>query len=426
MNRVARPLAVAAVCLGLVAAACGDDEDTVDDTVSAEASTVESAPSTDAPTTDSTAPSDDSGGSAGVEVPTAPMSDADAAVIDNGSMEALAAGEGVIPGMWVGVWDPAKGVHLAAYGDAVAEETAATIDDSGRIGSITKTFTATAVLQQVAAGTLALDDTVADVLPDLAAELPDIADITVEQLLAMQSGIPEYEFLVVPEVLANPTEPIDLDEVIVETVEGGVEPAGTPGYSTTNYLILGKMLEELTGQPSEDVLNELATDAGLTTTVLTVGSDIEMSDPSSAGYVNDIGVEYLAAEGIDVEPLGDVSSYNPNWGGVGGSMYSTIEDLGAWAATGFGNDLLPPELAAQRLEAAPLGEIGVDYGLGLIDYGNGWYGHGGSILGWDSVAAHNPETGAVFVAYVNEYGASLAFAGPALAAFPDLAGLFGI
>ena len=433
VNRVARRVAVAAVCLGLVAAACGDDEDTVDDTISAEASTVESAPtsdapttdSTDAPTTDSTAPSDDSAGSAGVEVPTAPMSDADAAVIDDASMEALAAGEGVIPGMWVGVWDPAKGVHLAAYGDAVAEETPATAEDSGRIGSITKTFTATAVLQQVAAGTLSLDDTVADVLPDLAAELPDIADITVEQLLAMQSGIPEYEFLVVPDVLANPTEVVDLDEVIVETVEGGVEPEGTAGYSTTNYLILGNMLEELTGRPSEDVLNELAADAGLTTTVLTVGDEIEMSDPSSDGYVNEIGVSYLAAQGINVEPLGDVSSYNPNWGGVGGSMYSTLEDLGAWAATGFGNDFLPPELAAQRLEAAPLPE-GIDYGLGLIDFGNGWYGHSGSILGWDSLAVHNPETGAVFVAYTNEYGASNAFVGPVLAAFPDLASLYGL
>jgi D-alanyl-D-alanine carboxypeptidase len=421
-------VAVAAVCLGLVAAACGDDEDTVDDTVSAEASTVESAPitdSTDAATTDSTAPSDDSGGSAGVEVPTAPMSDADAAVIDDAAMAALAEGAGEVPGMWVGVWDPAKGVHLAAYGDAVAEETPATIDDSGRIGSITKTFTATAVLQQVAAGALSLDDTVADVLPDLAAELPDIADITVEQLLSMQSGIPEYEFLVVPDVLANPTEPIDLDEVIVETVESGVEPAGTAGYSTTNYLILGKMLEELTGQPSEDVLNDLAADAGLTTTALTVGDDIEMSDPKSAGYVNEPAALELQAQGIDVEPLGDVSSYNPNWGGTGGSMYSTIEDLGAWAATGFGNDFLPPELAAQRLEAAPLGEIGVNYGLGLMDFGNGWYGHTGEILGWNSIAANNPETGATFVAYVNESGSLLATFGTAIVAFPDLLSLVG-
>ena len=172
------------------------------------------------------------------------------------------------------------------------------------------------------------------------------------------------------------------------------------------------------------MLNELAADAGRTTTVLTVGDDIDMPDPSSAGYVNEVGVGSLQAQGIDVEPLGDVSSYNPNWGGVGGSMYSTLEDLGAWAATGFGNDLLPPELAAQRFEAPPLGDVGVDYGLGIIGFGNGWYGHTGSILGWESIAVQNVETGAVFVGYVNSYGAFPVLGGPAVAAFPDLVSVY--
>ena len=80
---------------------------------------------------------------------------------------------------------------------------------------------------------------------------PDIAGITVEQLLAMESGIPEYEYALVPEVLANPTGLVDLHEVIVEAVNSGVEPAGTASYSTTNYLILGEMLAELTGLPAE-------------------------------------------------------------------------------------------------------------------------------------------------------------------------------
>ena len=79
---------------------------------------------------------------------------------------------------------------------------AARTDDVFHLFSVTKTFTATAVLQQVAAGTLSLDDTIGDVLPDLAEELSEIADITVEQLLAMESGIPEYEFVVMPDVLA--------------------------------------------------------------------------------------------------------------------------------------------------------------------------------------------------------------------------------
>jgi D-alanyl-D-alanine carboxypeptidase len=185
------------------------------------------------------------------------------------------------------------------------------------------------------------------------------------------------------------------------------------------------MLEELTGEPVDDVLNGLAAEVGLTATALTVADDFEMSDPSSAGYVNEIAAAALQAEGVAVEPLGDVSSYNPNWGGAGGSMYSNLEDLGVWAATGFGNELLPLELAAQRVEAAPLAE-GIDYGLGIIDFGNGWYGHTGEILGWNSIAAHQPDTDAVFVAFVNESGSLVTTAGPALAAFPDLTGAYGL
>lgn len=434
VNRAAQRVAVVAVCLTLAAVACSDDEDTGDDAATTDASTVESAPTVEDSqtqteeadsTSEATSPEATAGESADVEVPTAPMSDADAAALDAAAAEGLEAAAGQLPGMWVGVWDPDKGVHLAAYGDAVAESVPATIEDTGRIGSITKTFTATAVLQQVAAGTLSLDDTIADVLPGLADEAPEIADITVEQLLSMRSGIPEYEYAVVPQVLADPTAVIDLHEVIVDTVNSGIEPAGTAMYSTTNYLILGEMLAETTGQPVEDVLDTLATETGLTTTALPVDDEFAMPDPSSAGYVNEFAAEGLNAEGIDVEPLGDVSSYNPTWGGAGGSMYSTIEDLGVWAATGFGNELLPPELATQRLEASPLPE-GIDYGLGIIDYGNGWYGHTGEILGWSSIAAHNNATGATFVAYVNESGSLLATAGPALAAFPDLVGAYAL
>ena len=54
--------------------------------------------------------------------------------------------------MWIGVWDPEKGFYSQAYGDAVVGGEKAALDQHGRIGSVTKTFTVTAILQQVAAG----------------------------------------------------------------------------------------------------------------------------------------------------------------------------------------------------------------------------------------------------------------------------------
>lgn len=349
-----------------------------------------------------------------------------AAVIDGAATAALDAQAGDTPGMWIGVWDPARGAHLAAYGEAEAGGAAATVANTFRIGSITKTFTAAAILEQVAAGALSLDDSVADVLPDLATQAPEIADVTVEQLLAMRSGLSEYESRVLPQVLADPTEVIDLHEVILSTVsEQGVSTVGDQGtYSTANYLILGEMLAELTGQPVEAVLEQLVASAGLEHTALQPVDQFGMPDPASHGYVNTPAATAMQQEGVDVEPLGDVSDYTASWAGAGGSMYSTIEDLGRWAATDFGNTLLPTDLAAKRLESAPI-DVGLDYGLGIITFPDGWHGHIGEIPGWESIALHQPETGAVFVGVVNESGSLNAVLRPAVVAFPDLATALG-
>jgi D-alanyl-D-alanine carboxypeptidase len=424
------------VGLTLIAASCGSEDSTGSNTSATrgtEAPTATTAPvatASDTTVTEpaSTAPEPTAGGagSVGMAPPTQEMGSDDAAPIDDASTLAIESSQGELPGMWIGVWDPDKGVHLAAYGQAVVDEADATIDDKGRIGSITKTFTATAILEQVAAGALSLDDTVADVLPDLAAEAPEIAEVTVEQLLSMRSGIPEYEARVVPQILANPTEVADVHDIILSTVtEQGVTPVDDTGtYSTANYLILGEMLTALTGQPVEDVINQLAKQAGLENTALQPVDEFGMPEPASAGYVNGPAAAQLQADGIDAQPLGDVSDYSVSWGGAGGSMYSTVEDLGTWAATGFGSSFLPSDLAAQRLDSAPI-DAGLDYGMGIITFPGGWNGHIGEILGWESIALYQPDSGAVFVGIVNESGSLVALLETAAAAFPELGALFG-
>jgi D-alanyl-D-alanine carboxypeptidase len=348
------------------------------------------------------------------------MSAADAQAIDDAAAAALAAAPD-LPGMWIGVWDPEKGVHIGAYGDAVAGQTAATPEDHSRIGSVTKTFTATAVLEQVAGGELALDETIEEVLPDLAETYPDLAPITVEQLLAMRSGIPDYENTraVTGPVVEDPTKVWTVDEIIATTLEEEpLQPPGTPGYSTTNYLILGEMLEAVTGEPVEQVINGVAEEAGLSDTALQEPEETQMPDPSSHGYLNDPGVQSLAEAGITAEPGQDVTDWTVSWGQAGGGMYSTVADMGTWAATGLGNTLLPADLGDQRLQTQPIPEG--DYGLGIFDWGNGWIGHTGQLIGWESLVAYNTDTGAVFVGMVNETGSLTAAIGVAYAVFPDL------
>ena len=130
-----------------------------------------------------------------IDIATTPMSQADADAFDKAVQGVLSEPDGVAalaPGTWVGVWDPDRGYFMKVYGSATLDGEPANLEQHHRIGSISKTYTATAVLLLVDEGTLTLDDTVADVLPDIASGYPAYADVTVEQLLRMQSGVPDF------------------------------------------------------------------------------------------------------------------------------------------------------------------------------------------------------------------------------------------
>ena len=80
------------------------------------------------------------------------MSPNETAMIDAAASDFLSTSPDKSPGLWIAVWDPARGYYEQAYGDAVADTTRATVADHSWIGSITKTVFATAVLQQIAPG----------------------------------------------------------------------------------------------------------------------------------------------------------------------------------------------------------------------------------------------------------------------------------
>lgn len=397
---------LAVVVLALVAAACSSSDDSSSD----------SAPA--------------AGLWSGEPLPTEEMDDANVAELDAAAEAALdLMGEGELPGMWIGVWDPAEGVHLGAYGEAVVGETPATVDDHSYIGSTTKTFTATAILELVAAGDLSLDDTVADVAPDLATQFPDTSAVTIEQLLGMHSGIPEYANtgVILQKIVDDPSTDLTSEEIIGTTIDAlGVDPAGTGMYSSTNYLILGEILEVVTGQPAEEIITDLANRVGMNNTALQAPDNNELPDPSSHGYTNSLGVLSFAEVGVTVEPGTDVTDWTVSWAQAAGGAYSTLADLGIWAGTGLGTALLPTELGDQRLVATPIDAdassgVTLDYGLGIMDFGNGWIGHTGQLIGWESIVLYNTTTGAAFVALVNETGSLLAALGIAVGQFPDLA-----
>jgi D-alanyl-D-alanine carboxypeptidase len=351
------------------------------------------------------------------------MSAADAAAID-ARAETVMAQSPDLNGMWIGVWDPAKGYYVQAYGNAVKGGAKATVDDHSRIGSVTKTFTVTAVLEQVAAGTLTLDTTIAQMLPDLAAKYPKIAGITVDQLAGMRSGIQDYANtgVVLKAVVKDAMKVWTADELIDAGLSLPPSPPGTAGYSTTGTIILGKMLEKLTGRSIEQVVNDVATRAGMTESALLPPDDNAMPAPSSHGYNGADAVKELTTLGANGLKAGtDVTDWTMSWGQAGGGMYSTIADLGKWAATGLGTAFLPADLAARRLATTKIPEG--KYGLGIMEFGHGWYGHTGQAIGWESFVGYNPTTGAAFVAMVNDTSSLQGAEMLGAALFPDDLGL---
>ncbi|MCP4437275.1 MAG: beta-lactamase family protein [Actinomycetia bacterium] len=408
-NRALLCITALAASVSLVAASCSNDGDPA-----AGDGTSTSAPGDEGALWSGPAPNTDE------------MSPEDAQRIDEGAQQVLAQSGGATPGAWVGIWDADTGKHIGAYGNAVIDGAEAKSDQSGRIGSVTKTFTATAMLQQVSEGWASFDDTVEDLLPDLAKKYPDVASVTVEQLVGMTSGIPDYAnsdwFL--PQVVADPTKVWTADEIIDQVLSrGDLSAPGTAGYSTTNYLILGEMLQGLVqgGGDIGSIITSLADNAGLTRTALPQPDDAELPDPYSNGYVTEPGVEELAAAGATVAAGTDVTDWSPSWGGAGGAMYANIEDLGQWAGGGLGTSLLSKDTGDKRISDTKSLPEGTDYGLGIEVWGDGWIGHTGQIIGWESMAAYNTDTGDVFVAIVNETGSLAVAVGIADQVYPELA-----
>jgi D-alanyl-D-alanine carboxypeptidase len=246
-------------------------------------------------------------------------------------------------------------------------------DDRFRVGSITKSFVATVVLQLVGEQKLSLSDTVARFLPGL---LPNGDVITVKELLQHTSGL--YDYSMDPRVAA-PYLKGDLGyrwtprRLVAIAVEHG--PLFPPGarwyYSSTNYVVLGLIIEAVT---KHTLASELARRilGPLRLHATRLGADANMGSPAAHGYY----------KGRDVTPV----SFSWAWGA--GSMVSTAADVASFYRALFGGRLLRPQQLKQMETTVSGGALG-DYGLGLWEQplacGDAW-GHLGETSGYRSFA----------------------------------------
>ncbi|MFJ9080647.1 serine hydrolase domain-containing protein [Streptomyces sp. NPDC102278] len=298
--------------------------------------------------------------------------------------------EADIPGLNVGLWIPRRGTYEKSFG--VADKQSGTPMKSDlytRIGSITKTFTITGLLQLVDAGEVTLDDPISRYV----AGVPGGDMITLRQLAGMRSGLFNYteDKAWLAQLRADPHREYPPRRLL--DIAFSHRPNFAPGtkwqYSNTNTVLLGMVIEKVSGRSLGDYLEEhIFTPLKLNDTSLP--DDSAIPDPHAHGYT-------------DFTPSGDVAdatNWNPSWAWAAGGVISDLDDLHAWAPALADGRLLTKETQAERLKTRSVGVPGASYGLGILDF-SGWLGHNGELPGYESIAAQLPAEDASLVVLVN-------------------------
>ncbi|MEU7004134.1 serine hydrolase domain-containing protein [Nonomuraea sp. NPDC046570] len=299
-----------------------------------------------------------------------------------------------IPGLFAEVRDSDQVWHGAAGVADVTTGRPVTADMRHRVGSISKTFTAAAVLQQVESGQIGLDAPIGRYLPKLVpGERGDA--ITVRMLINHTSGLAEYLPYAYPSLKAFPaladTGPQSLDDHRLtrfdptELIQMGVTapaigtPGGTPGlYSNTNYLLLVKLLERVTGTTAEKYITQNVIErAGLRYTEFPTGTHV--NGPHSQLYEAWFGM---------IDPPRDYSVYDMSWVGPSASLISTVADLNRFYGLLLAGEIVNQSSLTQMRRTVPVisqeGKL-IEYGLGLYPMedpgGETFWGHGGTVWG---------------------------------------------
>jgi D-alanyl-D-alanine carboxypeptidase len=266
-----------------------------------------------------------------------------------------------------------KLVYAHAYGDARLEpRTPATLQMRYSIGSISKQFTAAAVLLLAEDGKLSLDDHVAKYLPGLTRA----DDITIRQLLSHTSGYPDYE----PQDYFVPEwgKPIDAQQILERWAKVPLEfePGTKWQYSNTNYVIAGLICDQVSGTPLFDLLRERVFKK-LAMTSVTDSDRAKLTEADAQGYFR----RALA-------PLHPAPHEGPGWMYAAGELAMTVEDLAKWDISVIDQAVLSPASYKQlETEIVLANGAGTRYALGTnvgLTSGHRELWHGGEVSGFVS------------------------------------------
>lgn len=251
------------------------------------------------------------------------------------------------------------GISLCEYSRGFADKSNATPNTSTtkiELGSITKQFTAAAIMLLQEQGKLSVYDTVDKYIP----EYDFGGNMTIENLLNMTSGIPDFlnSMIYLNDIHEiDMMEPCSFENVLRFANSNGIEftPGSSFKYSNTNYMLLGEIIARLSGVTYEQfVENNILKPLGMTNTTM------NMNDADAVGYLID-GSE------------GDKS--DTTYFGAAGEIASCTVDMNKWL-NGFVNGKVVNQSSMYQM----LNDSGMGYGYGWFISQNGYYWHTGQSM----------------------------------------------
>lgn len=307
-----------------------------------------------------------------------------------------------------------QNIDLAAgtmqYGGAGAKVAP---DDLFEIGSITKSFTAVAILHLEAAGKLSIDDRIGKWLP----QYPAWKDVTIRRLLDMTSPIPGYDNQVpIAKAMGNnPDRVFTPEELVASAYPHNGEPKPVSGwtYSNTNYILAQMIIEKASGKPYADAVRALFDQVGLKNTYYEQNRyPASITDRMVSGYFfnHDPDNKLLA-------PLlgRDVRNDSVSWMQAAGGIVSTMQDVSRWARGLYEGPLLADTQRHELMTVVsdktgePIdgpskknpGAFGLGVGAGFRPAMGSYWFYQGMTLGYRVLYAYFPTNGAIIVIGLN-------------------------
>jgi D-alanyl-D-alanine carboxypeptidase len=329
------------------------------------------------------------------------------------ALDSVRATQGV-EGASAAVLVPGQGVWLGVSGISSISPPA-NIDPAMLlgIGSNTKAFVSTTLLSLVDEGLLSLDDPLSKWLPPY----PNITgSVTIRQLMNMTSGLFDYlndSNAQGDSVAANPTRLWTPEELIATFVGPPHKPpGGAYSYCNTDYILLGMVIKNITGQSvSTQIRERVLTPLSLDHTYL----EVEESHTEPVAHPWDNGYDFASI------PV--TAHFSTLW--TAGGVISTAENMARWVKGLYEGAVISPAALGQMLTCVPMSSTAATglewngYGLGVrrgAYYQKKVMGHAGAVMGYVSITGYLPQTGTSFVVLFN---ASEASTGAALTALLD-------